>query len=124
MADIKQIFYVSVNHPGIDETHRQLAEYADQLKHVGDQEFPARFLSLLGQLETHFSEEEDLMQQCGFRHAPEHIDDHRLLLQELRQLIKRRLPLARAYISERLPERLNLHITRMDSMLALALNQS
>lgn len=123
VSDTEQVFYASVNHPGLDETHRQLAEYADHLKHVDDQEFPARFLLLLGQVEVHFAEEEELMHYCGFRHAAEHKEEHQQLLQELRQLIQRRLPFARAYISERLPERFNLHITRMDSLLASALNQ-
>jgi hemerythrin-like metal-binding protein len=118
------ISIASINHPGLDATHRHLAEFAQQLESTNTEGFPARFLSLLGQLEEHFVHEEYLMEQSGFRHTAEHKEDHRQMLQEMRQLLQRRQPFARAYISERLPERLNLHITRMDSMLALALNQS
>jgi len=113
-----------INHPQLDATHRHLAEFALQLNSATEEEFPARFLSLLGQLEEHFAHEEYLMELNGFRHAAEHKEDHRQLLREVRQLIQRRQPFARAYVKERLPERLNLHITRMDSMLAFALNQA
>ena len=113
---------VMINYPLLDQVHTHLAEYASKLDSTSDAEFPARFLSLLGQLEEHFVAEEQLMEQCNFRHTAEHKEDHRALLQEVRQLLLRRQPFARAYVRERLPERLNLHISRMDSMLAAALN--
>lgn len=114
---------VTINYPLLDQIHTHLGEYANKLDSASDEEFPARFLSLLGQLEEHFADEERLMEQCNFRHIAEHKEDHRALLQEVRQLLLRRQPFARAYVRERLPERLNLHISRMDSMLAAALNQ-
>lgn len=114
---------VEVNHSLLDDAHRYLAKFALQLGSISDNEFPARFLSLLGQMENHFADEEQLMERCQFRHSVEHKEEHRMILQEMRQLIQRRQPFARAYIRERLPERLNLHISRMDSMLASALNQ-
>ncbi len=124
MSDLANtVFVATVNHSQLDETHRCLAEFAQQLNSADAEQFPPRFLSFLGQLEKHFAYEEDLMEQCKFRHAVEHKEDHRQLLQEIRQLRQRRQPFARAYIRDRLPERLNLHITRMDSMLAAALNQ-
>jgi hemerythrin-like metal-binding protein len=113
---------VKVNHSKLDEAHHHLASYAFALNSASDDEFPSRYLSLLGQLEKHFADEEALMQEHAFRHTEEHMEDHRQLLQEVRQLLQRRLPFARAYVSDRLPERLNLHISRMDSMLAAALN--
>lgn len=114
---------VKVNNTELDEAHYHLASYAFALKSASDDEFPSRYLSLLGQLEKHFADEEALMQEHAFRHTEEHMEDHRQLLQEVRQLLQRRLPFARAYISDRLPERLNLHISRMDSMLTAALKQ-
>ncbi len=124
MVDVlKQNSLVNLNYPQLDDAHQQLADYAQQLNLASDEAFPTRFLTLLGMIEEHFADEERMMEQCDFRHAVEHKDDHLKLLQEVRQLLQRRQPFARAYIRERLPERLNLHISRMDSMLSAALNQ-
>lgn len=124
MSDsIVQPAIVTLNYPLLDQTHAHLAEYAGNLSSASEEEFPGGFLFLLEMLEAHFAEEEQLMEQCNFRHMAEHKEDHRVLLQEVRQLLLRRQPFARAYVRERLPERLNLHISRMDSMLASALNQ-
>ncbi len=125
MAELLKPFSVVVlDYSPLDETHRHLAEFAQHLNTANEEEFPPRFLSLLGQMEEHFADEERLMEQVDFRHTAEHKEDHRQLLTEIRQLLLRRQPFARAYVRERLPERLNLHISRMDSMLAAALKTS
>lgn len=125
MAESGKLFSVVVlDYLPLDETHQHLAQIAQQLNTANEEEFPPRFLSLLGKIEEHFADEERLMEQVDFRHTAEHKEDHRQLLTEIRQLLLRRQPFARAYLRDRLPERLNLHISRMDSMLAAALKTS
>lgn len=109
---------VAVLHDDIDAIHEELDSLVNALRRSSDDEFPSYYSSLIAHTEAHFSHEERLMQESGFPHAAEHLAEHRQMLQELKQFQSRRLVLARAYISQRLPERFRLHITRMDSLLA------
>lgn len=117
---------VLVNHGDIDKFHLELAEMMDGLAAAPDQKFTELYTELLCHTESHFSHEEQLISESAFPHRAEHLAEHRQMLQEMRQfqqrMIKGRLPLARAYITQRLPERFNLHITRMDSQLAAYLS--
>lgn len=62
--------------------------------------------------------EEELIASSGFPHGAEHRSEHKQMLAEMRRFSQRHPVMARAYVQDRLPERLNLHITRMDSLLA------
>lgn len=82
---------------------------------------------LITHTERHFQTEELWMVQSDFPHLNEHRSEHRQLLAEL-QLMQRRLrpatvPLVRGFITERLPDWLQLHLQRMDSLLAAHLNR-
>jgi hemerythrin-like metal-binding protein len=81
---------------------------------------------LIAHTERHFQTEELWMVQSKFPHLIEHRSEHRQLLAEM-QLMQRRLrpatvPLVRSFITERLPDWLQLHLQRMDSLLAAHLN--
>ena len=118
MSEDHSLICVAVLHDEIDVIHEELDSLVSALGRSSDNEFSSHYLSLIAHTEAHFSHEERLMQESGFPHAAEHLAEHRQMLQELKQFQKRRLVLARAYISQRLPERFKLHIIRMDSLLA------
>ena len=77
--------------------------------------------------QEHFTEEERLMDECGFSAKQEHVGEHTKVLGELNQLSKRvqtgNLFMAKAYVRERLPEWFALHSSTMDSALVSALNK-
>jgi len=118
---------VSVYHAEIDKLHQELAELVEQLATTPDKEFDELYAELISHTESHFSHEEHLIKESAFPHHAEHLAEHRQMLQEMKQFQQRiargLLPLARAYVEQRLPERFNLHITRMDSLLAAYLRR-
>ena len=118
MHEVADALKVAVYHAEIDAFHDELAGLVVQLAGSPDNKFPSCYSALIAHTEAHFSHEERLMRESGFPHAAEHLSEHRQMLQELKRFQNRRLVMARAYISQRLPERLTLHIIRMDSLLA------
>lgn len=113
-----QTLDISVGNEEIDSIHQELTTLAESLADAPDSEFKPLFQQLIEHTTTHFSHEEELMRESGFIHSAEHIGEHRQMLGEMTQFAKRRLPIARSYVRQRLPERFALHITRMDSLLA------
>lgn len=113
---------VKVQNQEIDTIHAELAELVNQLAIIHDDDFYRLYSKLISHTESHFAHEERLMCDRGFKHTAEHLAEHRQMLQEMKQFGQRRLPLSRAYVSQRLPERFHLHITRMDSLLAAFLD--
>jgi len=113
---------VIVGHDEIDRVHREFSDLTAQLTTAHDKEFDALYTLLITHTESHFLYEENLIRESAFPHHAEHFAEHRQMLQEMKQFHQRiargRLALARAYVEQRLPERFNLHITRMDSLLA------
>lgn len=118
---------IKVHHREIDAIHEQLAELVKKLATAPDGNFTSLFTTLIEHTESHFSREEQMMQECGFPHSAEHLAEHRQILQEMRLFQRRitpvRMALVRAYVKQRLPERLDLHISRMDSLLAAYLQK-
>ncbi len=102
----------------IDTLHEEMNNLTAVMSMATDKDFPVLFAKFIVHTETHFNTEEKLMRESGFVHASEHVEEHRQMLQEMRQFQQRRLSFRRGYVEERLPERLNLHIIRMDSLLA------
>lgn len=127
MPEVTETLCVSVYHAEIDKIHQELAELVDQLATAPDKEFAELYSNLVTHTEAHFGHEELLIKESAFPHHAEHLTEHRQMLQEMKQFQQRisrgRLPLARAYVEQRLPERFNLHITRMDSLLAAYLRR-
>ncbi len=122
MLKADELLCVSVSHSEIDLIHRELAELVVKLAAADDENFAPLYSSLIEHTESHFTHEERLIADSGFPHGAEHISEHRQMLQEMKRFQQRiapgRMPIVRAYVTQRLPERLNLHITRMDSLLA------
>jgi hemerythrin-like metal-binding protein len=111
-------FILPVGNAEIDAVHEELAELTQRLANAGDEVFSDYFEQLLSHTEEHFLLEERLMARSGFPHASEHSAEHRKMLAKMHLFSQRRPLIARAYVRDRLPERLNLHITRLDSQLA------
>lgn len=119
---------IPVYHTDIDKIHQELAELVLSLEKAPDREFVDLYATLIRHTESHFFHEEQLIRESAFPHHAEHLAEHRQMLHEMKQFQQRiergLLPLARAYVEQRLLERFNLHITRMDSLLAAYLRRA
>ena len=120
---------IAVGHAPMDTIHNELLALLKAAEQCRDHASLATQLDvLILHAQNHFETEEQWMEQSTFPHIAEHRSEHRQLLGELVMMRRRlrpvTLPLVRSFISERLPDWLELHLQRMDSLLAAHLNQN
>lgn len=118
MTTLTDALSVKIQHAEIDAIHAELAKVVVAMSVASESEFASLYSVLISHTEAHFTEEERMMHDSGFPHLSEHLSEHRQMLQEMKIFQQRKLPISRSYITQRLPERFNLHIIRMDSLLA------
>ena len=116
-----------LGHDSMDATHEVFVKLVNSLANADKQRFIALFTELYEHTQAHFAAEDDLMKASGFASTDEHISEHRRVLGEMTQLLKRvqkgSLTFARAYVKERLPEWFALHLMSMDQALAVHLQK-
>ena len=119
--------FIAVGHHEMDATHDELTQLLASGSYCRDVATLAPLLDeLIAHTQAHFEKEEQWMSQTTFAHITEHRNEHRQLLAEMSMMRRRLRPvtvaLVRSFISERLPDWLQLHLQRMDSLLAAHLN--
>ena len=106
----------------MDQTHLEFIDLVNGLHGLERIAFTEQFIKLGEHTLAHFEAENRLMAETGFAAIREHMDEHQRMLGELnviaRQVSRGTLNIARAYVSDRLPEWFNLHAMTMDSALA------
>lgn len=120
---------IAVGHVPMDTIHSELLVLLAAAEKCRDHITLATQLdTIIQHTQNHFETEEQWMEQSSFPHIAEHRSEHRQLLGELAMMRRRlrpvTLPLVRSFICERLPDWLELHLQRMDSLLAAHLNQN
>lgn len=117
----------SLSHDSMDATHVVFVGLVNALASADKQTFIKLFTELYEHTQAHFAAEDELMKSSGFASTEEHISEHRRVLAEMTQLLKRvqkgSLTFARAYIKDRLPEWFALHLMSMDQALAVHLQK-
>ncbi len=114
---------ISVGHNEMDAIHQELLVLLGSAASCGDHPtLSAKLDALISHTRSHFEIEEQWMVESAFPLIAEHRAEHRQMLGEL-EMMRRRLrpatiPLARSFLAERLPDWLNQHLQRMDSLLA------
>lgn len=113
----------------MDDTHREFVELVNACDSAPDKgAFVAAFKALLAHTEHHFAFEDSLMTQTAFSSAEEHLGEHRKVLAEMAQFLKRAggpmSSFAREYVRARLPEWFGIHASTMDSALAFHLKEN
>jgi len=120
--------HVVLGHQLIDDTHEEFVNLVKKLITANKATFSEVFTVFLEHTETHFAQEEKLMQQSKDPSSAEHQAEHRRVLGELKQFEKRisagRTSLEKAYIRDKLPEWFALHTSTMDSALVAHLNKT
>lgn len=105
----------------MDASHLMLHENLEHIPSVGDAEFPAAFEALLQQVQDHFTEEEQAMEDIAFTGIACHRGQHAQAisaLQHANQRIKEGALAEGREICGLFAEWLSFHITTMDRMLA------
>jgi hemerythrin-like metal-binding protein len=112
----------------MDATHREFAALASRLAVADEAAFPALFGAFLDHTRRHFAAEDAAMRASRFPATSEHLGEHQRVLAELRAFHRSvqagRLRMARAFVRESLPEWFALHLTTMDSALAVHLRRA
>lgn len=97
------------------------------LKTTDDKVFAESFAELHEATKNHFDDEKQLMEQCKFPAAREHIDEHQRILGELNLFQQRAkhgpVTFARAYAHDRLGKWFSVHLLTMDAALAAHLER-
>jgi len=126
IADFERRFVLSV--AAMDATHREFVDLVNRLGTCDRDRFVEFFPTLVSHTRAHFAAEEGMMETSGFPAIAEHRSEHARVLGDLEhlgtQLAKGRFQLARAYVSEQLPDWFALHAETMDSALAAHLSGS
>lgn len=106
----------------MDASHLMLHENLEQMPTVSDADFPAAFETLLQQVQDHFMEEEQAMEKMAFGGIGCHRGQHAQAisaLQHANQRIKEGALAEGREICGLFSEWLSFHISTMDRMLAL-----
>lgn len=114
--------------PQMDDTHSEFVDLVNRLADANREEFASLFKNLAEHTQSHFDSEQQMMEESHFPAIAEHISDHQRILGELARFGKRvaagSTTMARAYVSEQLPNWFELHIQTMDSALAAHLKNN
>jgi hemerythrin-like metal-binding protein len=115
-----------IGNTDIDSDHQTFINILNQLALTNNAEFPALFQQLYIHTEQHFYREKQLMQQTAFPSESEHSGEHQRVLAEFKQfktrIDKGLIGFGRAFVTERLPQWFQLHVSTMDNALVAHLN--
>ena len=105
----------------MDTTHGEYLALQQTLLN-GETDFLSGFEALVAHTKEHFAQEERWMEEGSFSGRSEHKEEHRKILGEMEGFLNKarngRLPFARAFVREYLPEKIAHHIRNIDSELA------
>ncbi len=118
----------AVGHADMDHTHREFLLLCIETLQAQGPAFAEQFVRLFEHTRAHFAEEEARMQASAFPALLEHRADHQRTLGDMDRFAQRaaagRGSMARAWLSESLPQWFALHARTMDSALAAHLTRT
>ncbi len=125
MALLEKTAALSVAYTAIDQDHDEFINLLNALD-TSNTEFPALFQHLYEHTEQHFERENVLMTRSAYTGIVDHKAEHQRMLGEFKQFKSRvdkgLIGFGRAFVKDRLPQWLALHVTTMDTALAVHLN--
>lgn len=112
----------------MDHTHREFLELCVAASQAQGVAFVEQLQALFAHTHAHFADEEQRMQASAYPALGEHRAHHQHLLGDLERFCQRaaagRSAMARAWLSDSLPNWFDLHARTMDSALAVHLRQA
>ena len=118
-----------LNHEEIDNLHREFLEIYNSVNKEDIDSYIQKLTALLQQSKTHFTQEEELMDEFKYPRSREHKDEHRKVLAEMQYFINNSnsmfgKKMLKAYYVEKLGDWFDLHLLSMDSDLAAFLKNT
>ncbi|WP_019868108.1 hemerythrin domain-containing protein [Methylovulum miyakonense] len=127
MALLEKTGTLTVPYGPIDQDHEEFINLLNALDTVTNADFPALFQELYEHTEAHFERENQWMAQSAFPALIDHKGEHQRVLGEFKQFKSRvdkgLVAFGRSFVRDRLPQWFALHVTTMDTALAMHLNQ-
>jgi len=106
----------------MDKTHEEFVAIVNRIALADKDDFATLFNDLVTHTEQHFLAENKLMALTSFPAIREHYSEHTRVLSDLKAIVyqvqKGKFTMARAYISEHIPDWFDLHILTMDAALS------
>jgi hemerythrin len=116
---------ISLGVPAMDHAHQSFVESLAQLMDAPDHAFGNGFFALITEMEHDFHEEEGLMEAIDFPGLQSHREEHASILGAFHHAVPKVMQgdyaLARLLL-ELLPQWFLIHLWKMDTPLAVALN--
>jgi len=75
--------------PALDDTHREFVDLLATVQGAEDAQLLAHWSALIDHTQAHFGREDDWMQQTGFSSANCHSTQHHVVLEVMRECLKR-----------------------------------
>jgi len=126
MALLEKTAALTVAYEPIDKDHEEFIDLLNALDTATNADFPALFQQLYEHTEQHFERENQLMTQSAYPGIADHKAEHQRILGEFKQFKSRvekgLIVFGRAFVKDRLPQWLALHVTTMDTALVNHLN--
>lgn len=126
MALLEKTAALTVANDAMDKDHEEFIDLLNALDIATNADFPALFEHLYGHTEQHFERENQLMTQSAYPGIADHKAEHQRVLGEFKQFKSRvdkgLIVFGRAFVKDRLPQWLALHVTTMDTALVNHLN--
>jgi len=126
MALLEKSAALTVAYEAIDKDHEEFIDLLNALDTATNADFPVLFQQLYEHTEQHFERENQLMTQYAYPGITDHKAEHQRVLGEFKQFKSRvdkgLIVFGRSFVRDRLPQWLALHVTTMDTALALHLN--
>ncbi|MDO9106517.1 MAG: hemerythrin domain-containing protein [Methylovulum sp.] len=127
MALLEKTETLTVSYGPIDKDHEEFINLLNALDTANNADFPALFQHLYEHTEQHFERENQWMTQSAFPGVIDHKGEHQRVLGEFKQFKSRvdkgLVAFGRSFVRDRLPQWFALHVTTMDTALAMHLNQ-
>jgi hemerythrin-like metal-binding protein len=128
MALLEKTTALTVAYEAIDKDHEEFIDLLNALDIATNADFPALFQQLYEYTEQHFERENQWMAQTAYPGIADHKAEHQRVLGEFKQFNSRvdkgLIAFGRSFVRDRLPQWLALHVTTMDTALAMHLNNA
>ena len=121
MPDI-DLAALTLSLPEIDDDHAASVALWRAAAAAGPAEFPERLAAFVEHLAAHFAREEALMTAVGYKDLPHHASEHARTVAEARRFLDQvragRAMMARAWVTDFVPDWFRRHVLMFDSEVA------
>lgn len=117
-----------LKHQQMDQLHLEFVNIYNSVNKASKNDYRNKLIELLSHSKVHFAQEEQEMEDLGYRSMKEHKEEHKRIIEEMEYFIRLSvnafgLNMLVSYYKQKLPYWFETHLRYMDSDLALAAQQ-